>query len=66
MAEWLKQLIFSARHLTTVSSSLARVIYEISQALLAGGQVVFLGDLPFSPHPSINLAQKDIDMANSK
>ena len=66
MAEWLKQLIFSARHLTTVSSSLARVIYEISQALLVGGQVVFLGYLPFSPHPSINLAQKDIDMAKSK
>ena len=33
-----------------MGSSLARVTYEISQVLLAGGQVVFLGDLPFSPH----------------
>ena len=32
-----------------VGSSLARVTCETSQVLLAGGQVVFLGDLPFSP-----------------
>ena len=30
---------------------------ETSQALLAGGQVVFLGDLPFSPHLTTDLAQ---------
>ena len=42
-----------ARHLTAVGSSLARVTCEASQVLLAGGQVFFLGDLPFSPHLTI-------------
>ena len=39
----------SLNHLTAVGSSLARVTRETSQVLLTGGQVVFLGDLPFSP-----------------
>ena len=38
-----------ACHFTAVGSSLARVTCETSQVLLAGGQVVFLGDLAFSP-----------------
>ena len=33
----------------------------LSQVLLAGGQLVFLGDLPFSPHLTINLAQNEWD-----
>ena len=39
--------------------SLARVTCEASQVLLAGGQVVFLGDLPFSPHLPIDPAQHE-------
>ena len=50
VAEWF------ARHLVTVGSSLARVTCERSQVLLAGGQVVFLGDPPFSPHLPIDAA----------
>ena len=42
-------------YLTAVSSSLAWVTCETSQVLLVGGQVVFLGDLPFSP--TLRLAQ---------
>ena len=40
-----------ARHLTAVGLSLAPVTVEISQVLLAGGQVFFLWvwDLPFLP-----------------
>ena len=38
-----------ARHLTAVGSSITRVICETSQVLPAGGQLIFLGDLPFSP-----------------
>ena len=34
-------------HLTTVGLSLAQATCETSQVLLVGGQVVFLGDLPF-------------------
>ena len=37
------------RHLIAVGSSLARAICEISQVLLAGGQVVFSGISSFSP-----------------
>ena len=33
--------------------SLARVTCETSQVLLAGGQVFFLGDLPYLPHHMI-------------
>ena len=33
-----------------MGSSLAQVTCETSQVLLAGGQVVVLGELPFSPH----------------
>ena len=32
-----------------MGSSLARVTCGTSQVLLVGGQVVYLGDLPFSP-----------------
>ena len=46
VAEWLRTLIFSA-FIAAVDSSLARVTCEASQVLLAGGQVVFLGELPF-------------------
>ena len=62
MVEWLRPLIFSAliaRHLTAVSCSLAPVTCETSQVLLAGGQVFFLGDLPFSPHLLIDSAQNE-------
>ena len=52
MGEWL-----IACHLATVGSSLAWVTCETSQGLLAGGQVVFLGDLLFLPHLMIDLAQ---------
>ena len=51
-------LIFKiAHHLTAVGSSLAEVTCETSQVLLAGGQVVYLGDLPFSPNLTIDSAQ---------
>ena len=56
MTEWLRTLsltLFIACHLT------ARVTCETSQVLLAGGQVVFLGDLPFSPHLSNDSAQNE-------
>ena len=49
VAEWLRTLIFSAlnpNHLTAVGSHRC----ETSQVLLADDQVVFLGDLPFSPY----------------
>ena len=38
-----------------VGSSLVRVTCETSQVLLAGGQVVFLRDLPLSPHLAIEI-----------
>ena len=44
---------------TAVGSSLARVTCETSQVLLAGGQVVFLEDAPFSPHPKSDCAQTE-------
>ena len=62
VAEWLRPLIFSALnpfHLTAVGSSLARVTRETSQVLPAGGQVVFLADVPFSPHLTIDSAQNE-------
>ena len=39
-----------------MGSSLAGATCETSQVLLVGGQVVFLGDLPFLPHLAIDLA----------
>ena len=39
-----------AHHLTAVGWSLALATCETSQALLAGGQMFFLGDLLFLPH----------------
>ena len=62
MAEWLRTPIFSAlngHHFIAVGSSPARVTCETSQVLLVGGQVVILGDLPFSPHLSIDLTQNE-------
>ena len=47
------------RHLTVVDSSLAWVTCETSQVLLASGQVVFLGDLLFLPHLTIDSAQNE-------
>ena len=46
-----------ALNLTAVGSNLARVTCETSQILFACGQVVFLGDLPFSPYLTIDLSQ---------
>ena len=46
-------------HLTAANLSLARVLCETSHVLLADGQVVFLGDLPFSPHLTIDSAQNE-------
>ena len=43
-----------------MGSSLARVKCETSQVLLVGGQVIFLGDLPFSPHLAIGSAQNGL------
>ena len=58
MAEWLRTLIFSTL-LITVGSSLAQVTCETSQVLFAGGQKVFLRELPFSPNLTIDLAQNE-------
>ena len=60
MAEWLRPLILSTlktRNLTAVGLTLARVTCETSQVLLAGGQMVFHEDFPFSPHIAIDSAQ---------
>ena len=43
--------------LLAVGSSLARVICETSQALPAGGQMAYLGDLLFSPRLTIGSSQ---------
>ena len=45
--------------LTAVGSSLARVTSDTSQVVLAGDQVVFLGDLPFLPHLTIDSPQNE-------
>ena len=50
VAEWLRTLIFSA---------LNHPPCKTSQVLLAGGQVIFLGDFPFSPHLQIDSAQNE-------
>ena len=52
MSKWL-----IAYHLNAVGLSLAGVACQTSQVLLAGGQVGFLGDLPFSPHLRNDCAQ---------
>ena len=60
MVEWLRLLIFSALYCSSsLGWSLAWVTCETSQVLLAGDQVVFLRDLPFSPHLGIGLAQNE-------
>ena len=57
MSEWLRLLIFS----TLNSSSSHRCGFEPSwgHVMLVGGQVVFLGDLPFSPHLAIVSAKNE-------
>ena len=62
MAQWLRPLIFSAlnrspSHRCGFEPSSGRVPCETRQVRFAGGQVVFLGDLPFSPHLAIDSAQ---------
>ena len=44
-----------------MGSSLAQVTCHTSQVLLAGGQVFFLGDLPFLPHLTIDSAQNELN-----
>ena len=51
-------------HFTAVGSNLARVTFETSQVLLVHGQLVFLGDLPFSPHLTTDLAQNEWNNLN--
>ena len=52
MAEWLRTLPFSAQNrLSHRCGFELRSGRETNQVLLVGGQVVFLGDLPFSPPP---------------
>ena len=53
MAEWLRPLIFSALN----RSSSPRCGFEPSSG--PGDQVVFPGDLPFSPHLAIGSAQNE-------
>ena len=62
MTEWLRLLIFSA--LNCLSSHCCGFDpssghSETSQVLLAGGQVLFLEDPPFSPHLVIGSAQNE-------
>ena len=62
VAEWLKPLILGlkiTRHLTAVGSSLARVTCDTSQVLLAGGQLFFLREFPFSLHLTTDSAQNE-------
>ena len=40
-----------------LGSNLARVTCETSKVLLAVGQLIFHGDLPFSPYLTIDSAQ---------
>ena len=49
----------SSQPINFTSIVLALVLCETSQVLLAGGQVVFLGDLPFSAHLTIDSAQNE-------
>ena len=49
----------SSQPVNFTSIVLARVICETSQFLLAGGQVVLLGDLPFSAHLTIDSARNE-------
>ena len=55
VAEWLRPLTAKSR----VISSFGFEPSETSQVLLAGGHVVFLGDLPFSPHLVTDSAQNE-------
>ena len=63
MSERLRMLIFSALKSIVISLllglSLARVTCEGSRVLLAGDQVFFLGDLPFSPHLTVDSVQNE-------
>ena len=63
MAEWLRKLIYGTLNCSLSDHpgffSSARVTCETSQVLLVGRQVVFLGNLPFSPHLMIDSAQNE-------
>ena len=59
-AEWLRMLIFGALNCLSAyccGLSLAVVTCETIQVLLVDGQIIFLRDLPFLPHLTIDLAQ---------
>ena len=62
MGEWLRSLIFSAlnrssSHRCGFEPSLGVTGKTSQVSLLADGQVVFLGDLPFLPHLTTDSAQ---------
>ena len=62
VAKWLRMLIFSAQNRSSshrCGFKTNSVTCETSQGLLAGGQVVFLGDLSFLPHFTIDSSQND-------
>ena len=59
VAEWLKSLIFSALNRSSSHHREFQPTCETRQVLLAGVQVFFLGDLPFSPHLTIDSAQNE-------
>ena len=64
MAELLRPLVFSAlnrssSHHCGFEPSSGRVTGETSQVLLVDSQVVFLGDLQFSPHQAIGSAENE-------
>ena len=55
MAEWVRPLIINVLH----CPSSHHCGFETSQVLPAGAQVVFLGDLPFTPHLKFDSAQNE-------
>ena len=55
VAEWLRMLVFSALN-HSLSHRYGFEPSSASQVLFAGSQVGFLGDLPFSPHLTIDSA----------
>ena len=62
VAEWLRPLILSALNRSSshrCGFEPARVTCETNQVLLAGGQVFFLWNLPFSPNLTIDSAQNE-------
>ena len=57
MAEWLRQLVSGVLYRLTISLLFVRAS-ETRQVLLAGGQVIFIGDLPFTSKLMIDTAAK--------